>query len=146
MDLQLNDQDLAFQDEVRDFLERELPAELSAKVKRGGHLEKEDFYRWQRILYDRGWIAPAWPAEYGGTGWTPTQRYIFERICADAWAPTVVPFGLRMVGPVIYTFGNEEQKARHLPGHPERRSVVVPGLFRARCRLRPGQPEDPRRA
>ena len=115
MDFQLNDQDLAFQDEVRDFLERELPAELSAKVKRGGHLEKEDFYRWQRILYDRGWIAPAWPVEYGGTGWTPTQRYIFERVCADAWAPTVIPFGLRMVGPVIYTFGTDEQKARYLP-------------------------------
>ena len=71
--------------------------------------------RWQKILHARGWAGVNWPPEYGGTGWTPVQKYIFASECAFAHTPRIVPFGLAMVGPVIYTFGNAEQKARFLP-------------------------------
>jgi alkylation response protein AidB-like acyl-CoA dehydrogenase len=59
--------------------------------------------------------APNWPVEYGGTGWTPVQKYIYAREEGFANAPIIIPFGLNMVGPVIYTFGNDEQKQRFLP-------------------------------
>ena len=67
-------------------------------------------------MYKQGWAAPNWPVEYGGTGWTPVQKYIFANENAKANAPAIVPFGLGMVGPVIYTYGNEAQKKKFLPG------------------------------
>jgi alkylation response protein AidB-like acyl-CoA dehydrogenase len=70
---------------------------------------------WHQILYKKGWIAPHWQVEYGGTGWTPMQRYMFSEECARAETVTILPFGLNMVGPVIYTFGSPEQKERFLP-------------------------------
>eukprot|EP00163_Fabomonas_tropica_P021509 TRINITY_DN3758_c0_g2_i1.p1 TRINITY_DN3758_c0_g2~~TRINITY_DN3758_c0_g2_i1.p1 ORF type:complete len:368 (-),score=46.76 TRINITY_DN3758_c0_g2_i1:462-1505(-) len=72
--------------------------------------------QWQRQLFKRNWAAPFWPQEYGGAGWTVTQSYLYEQERVKADAPDVLPFGLKMVGPVIYTYGNEEQKARFLPG------------------------------
>ncbi len=114
MDIQFTAEDLAFRDEVRAFLDEHLTDEIrNAAV--GGHVEPEIMIRWQKILHKQGWIAVNWPVEYGGTGWSITQKYIFENECAMAGAPSVVPFGLKMVGPVIYTFGNEEQKKRFLP-------------------------------
>ena len=71
--------------------------------------------RWQKILHAKGWAGVNWPVEYGGTGWTPVQKYIYAREEGNANAPVVVPFGLNMVGPVIYTFGSEAQKERFLP-------------------------------
>jgi alkylation response protein AidB-like acyl-CoA dehydrogenase len=71
---------------------------------------------WHRILYKQGWVAPHWPKEDGGTGWTPTQKFIFEKECALAGAPALAILGLRLVGPVICHFGTPEQKARFLPG------------------------------
>lgn len=114
MDIQFTQEDLAFRDEVRAFLKANLTDEIKKAVV-GGHLEKEPMVEWQKILYKQGWVAPNWPKEYGGTGWNITQKFIFENECADAGAPAVVPFGLKMVGPVIYKFGNEEQKKRFLP-------------------------------
>src|SRR3546814_7345635 len=73
------------------------------------------FLAWHKILYKKGWIAPAWPVEYGGTGWTPTQRFIWSEETARADCIRLMPFGLAMVGPVIYTFGTSEQKAHFLP-------------------------------
>ncbi len=78
-------------------------------------LEPEDQVRWQKLLHKKGWAGINWPVEYGGTGWTPVQKYIFATEEANANAPLVIPFGLSMVGPVIYTFGNDEQKQRFLP-------------------------------
>ena len=66
-------------------------------------------------MHDKGWIAPNWPVEYGGTGWNATQQFIYETERAAAGVRDVVPFGLKMVGPVIYAFGTEEQKERFLP-------------------------------
>jgi alkylation response protein AidB-like acyl-CoA dehydrogenase len=115
MDLNYSDADLAFRDEVRTFLAAELPADLRDKVQRRLRLDKDDYVRWHRILARQGWVAPAWPREYGGPGWTPFQRHIFEAECARAGTPPVLPFGVNMVAPVIMAFGSEAQKAHWLP-------------------------------
>ncbi len=116
MDLSFTPEELAFRDEVRSFLAEKYPADIKERAKKGwSYLPKEDHVRWQKILYERGWIAPHWPKEYGGTGWTPRQKFIFEEECMAGNCPRVLPFGLTMVGPVIYTFGNEAQKAKFLP-------------------------------
>ena len=105
-----------FQKEVNSFFNEKYPADIKEKQNKSVPLEKEDFIRWQKTLYEQGWAAPNWPVEYGGTGWTPVQKYIFANENAKANAPAIVPFGLGMVGPVIYTYGNEAQKNKFLPG------------------------------
>ena len=79
------------------------------------HDGKEDYLRWQDILAEKGWLVHSWPVEHGGTGWSPVQRYIFEEEMGRANAPRIIPFGPKMVGPVICTFGDDAQKARYLP-------------------------------
>jgi alkylation response protein AidB-like acyl-CoA dehydrogenase len=115
MDLTYTGDDLAFRDQVRAFLEAALPADLRHKVANHLRLHKDDYVRWHRILARQGWAAPGWPREYGGPGWTPVQRHIFEEECARAGTPPVLPFGVNMVAPVIMAFGSEEQKAYYLP-------------------------------
>jgi alkylation response protein AidB-like acyl-CoA dehydrogenase len=115
MDLEYSKEELAFRDEVRSFVEQKLPADIRTKMDHGLPMAKEDFVRWQKILFERGWVAPNWPKEYGGTGWSPTQIYIFDNEMGAAGALPVMPFGLKMVAPVIYTFGTKEQKERFLP-------------------------------
>ncbi len=115
MDLQFSDTDLEFQQTVRKFLEENLPTDIREKVKGGLALGKDDYVRWQTILYKQGWLAPEWPKEHGGTDWSPVQRYIFNEESAHAYAPRLIAFGLKMVGPVIYTFGSDEQKQKYLP-------------------------------
>ena len=105
-----------FQKEVNSFFNEKYPADIKEKQNKSIPLEKEDFIRWQKTLYKQGWAAPNWPVEFGGTGWTPVQKYIFANENAKANAPAIVPFGLGMVGPVIYTYGNEAQKKKFLPG------------------------------
>ena len=105
-----------FQKEVNSFFNEKYPADIKEKQNKSVPLEKEDFIKWQKTLYKQGWAAPNWPVEYGGTGWTPVQKYIFANENAKANAPAIVPFGLGMVGPVIYTYGNEAQKKKFLPG------------------------------
>ena len=105
-----------FQKEVNSFFNEKYPADIKEKQNKSVPLEKEDFITWQKTLYKQGWAAPNWPVEYGGTGWTPVQKYIFANENAKANAPAIVPFGLGMVGPVIYTYGNEAQKKKFLPG------------------------------
>ena len=115
MDLEFSAEEIAFRDEVRTFIAEHYPKELRGKQDEGDELSKEDFLAWHKVLYNKGWVAPAWPVEYGGTGWTITQRYIFSEEVARADCIRLMPFGLTMVGPVIYTFGTPEQKARFLP-------------------------------
>src|ERR1700742_822198 len=115
MDLEFTQEETAFRDEVRKFVADKLPAEIREKVDQGQPLAKEDAVKWQKILFEQGWIAPNWQVEHGGTGWTPNQMYIFDDDLGWPGAPPVVPFGLKMVAPVIYTFGSEEQKKRFLP-------------------------------
>jgi alkylation response protein AidB-like acyl-CoA dehydrogenase len=115
MDLNYSPEELAFRDEVRTWLRGNIPAELHAKVARYQHLSKEELLRWHRILAKQGWIAPAWPQQWGGTGWNVVQRYIFEEECGYAGAPALVPFGLTMCASVLLRFGSEAQKQRFLP-------------------------------
>lgn len=113
MDIAFSQEDLAFREEVRAFFTENFTDELVARLQGPGF--KDAMVEWQKKLFDRGWIAPNWPVEYGGTGWTPTQKYIYETERSLAGIPNVVPFGLGMVGPVIYQFGNDAQKAKFLP-------------------------------
>ena len=115
MNLEFSAEEIAFRDEVRAFIDENYPEHLKGKGFRED-LSKEDFLAWHKILGKKGWSAAAWPKEYGGTGWNATQRYIWSEENARAETIMPLPFGINMVGPVIYTFGNEEQKARHLPG------------------------------
>ncbi|MGI9275765.1 MAG: acyl-CoA dehydrogenase family protein [Endozoicomonas sp.] len=115
MNVNFTAEELAFQKEVRSFLEEKFPASVRTKVEQGIHLDKDDYVIWQKALYEQGWAAINWPVEYGGTGWSATQKYIFYEECGKVGAPRAIPFGLGMVAPVIYTFGNEEQKQRFLP-------------------------------
>jgi alkylation response protein AidB-like acyl-CoA dehydrogenase len=116
MDLDFSPQDQEFRAEVRAFLEKSYPAELRARQQNEEALTKEDYMSWHRILAEKGWSAPSWPREWGGTDWTPTQRYIWSEEQAKADTLMILPFGVAMLAPVIYTFGTEEQKARFLPG------------------------------
>ena len=115
MNLEFSPEEMAFQQEARTFIAENYPAALRGKQDEGDELNKEDFLSWHRILAKKGWIAPAWPVEYGGTGWTATQRFIWSEEIARADCIRIMPFGLTMVGPVIYTFGTPEQKAKFLP-------------------------------
>ena len=115
MQLQLTDEQRAFQKQVRTFVEEKLPAEIRIKTDRGIALDRQDYVNWQRILNDRGWLAPGWPVEHGGTDWTPVEKYIFDEEMARGGTPRVVPFGVNMVAPVIIAFGSAEQKAYYLP-------------------------------
>ena len=116
MNLADRPEDLAFREEVRAFLKTALTPDITSARRSGIMIERSALQSWQRRLYDQGWVAPAWPKAEGGTGWTATQKHIFEEELSAANAPRLSPFGLSMVGPVIYTFGTPEQKARHLPG------------------------------
>lgn len=115
MNIDLTDDEVAFCDEVRQFLDTEYPEDIRRKRDEGVPLTRDDMIRWQKALNSRGWFAVNWPVEYGGTGWTPVQKYLFANELANANAPHVVPFGVKMVAPIIYTFGNEAQKKRFLP-------------------------------
>ncbi|GIT60992.1 MAG: acyl-CoA dehydrogenase [Gammaproteobacteria bacterium] len=116
MDLTFSKEDLDFQAEVRDFLTSEYPLAIKEKQDKRLPLEKEDIISWQKILASKGWFAINWPKEYGGAGLTPTQIYILQTELAGANTPILIPFGVNMCGPVIYTFGTEEQKKKYLPG------------------------------
>jgi alkylation response protein AidB-like acyl-CoA dehydrogenase len=115
MDLGYSADERAFRNEVRSWLREQLPAAVRDKVVRYADLDRDDLLDWHRILATKGWIAPAWPREWGGTGWNVVQRYIFEEECGYAGAPPLIPFGLAMCGPVLLEFGTEAQKQRFLP-------------------------------
>lgn len=117
MDLESSDDDEAFRDEVRAFLETKFTPELRALTARqaGVFADGDLARRWHRILFERGWIAPAWPTEYGGPGWTPRQGAIFQEECARAGTPRLPAMGLSLCAPVIMRYGTEAQKAYFLP-------------------------------
>jgi alkylation response protein AidB-like acyl-CoA dehydrogenase len=104
-----------FRRSIRDFCANNLPEALREKVMRGSHLEKEDYLAWQRLLYSGGWMGGHWPKAYGGSDWSLAERYIFEDETGKAGAPWLIPHGVHYLAPVIYTFGNDQQKRRFLP-------------------------------
>lgn len=115
MELRFTDEEQAFREEVREFFHSNLPEKVRLKLLDGEHIEKDDIVNWQRTLNEKGWAVPHWPVEYGGTGWDPMKQYIFLEELQKTPAPQPLPFGVNMVGPVIYTFGNDAQKERFLP-------------------------------
>lgn len=115
MDLQFTVEDEAFRKEVRDFLAQHLPSRISEKVRTGKRLTKQDYDEWHALLNERGWLANHWPVEYGGTGWSVTQAHIFDEEAGRAHAPHVVPFGLKMLGPVLIKYGSQAQRDYWLP-------------------------------
>ena len=117
MNLEFTEEERAFQQEVRSWLETAWPQEMRERQARSalGKLGKDDPVRWQKKLAEKGWAATNWPVEYGGADFTPTQKYIFDLERARVGAPGVVPFGMTMVAPVIMKFGTQEQKDRYLP-------------------------------
>ena len=117
MDLSFSEADNIFRNEVRDFLDEAFTPDLQREMARSknGYMSKEAHITWQKRLFEKGWAAPNWPEEYGGAGFTPTQKFIFTHELDSVGAPHFLPFGLTMVAPVIMKFGSEEQKKRFLP-------------------------------
>jgi len=105
----------AFRLRIRDFCAANLPSSLSDKVVAGVKLSRADYVGWQKILAQGDILCGAWPSAYGGHDWSPLQAYLFDEECSRAGAPWLLPFGVNYVGPVIYTYGSPEQKARYLP-------------------------------
>ena len=116
MDLAFTAEEQKFREDVRSWVDGNLPKDISHKVHNALHLSREDMQRWAKILGKKGWLGHAWPKQFGGPGWNAVQRHLFEEECALAGAPRVVPFGPVMVAPVIMAFGNQAQQERFLPG------------------------------
>ena len=146
MDLAFSKEEMAFREEVRAFFKDNVPPETRRKLQEGRHLSKDEMVTWWRILNKKGWGVSHWPKEYGGTGWSSVQHYIFNEELQMHPAPAPLAFGVSMVGPVIYTFGNEAAEEAVSAAHRQCRRLVVPGLFRAGLRLRPRLAEDQGRA
>ena len=115
MHLERDPADAAFREEVRAFLRDALPPDMAQRNLRGFHPTKADMQAWTRILHARGWSAPHWPVEHGGTGWSPLRRHLFEEECFAAGAPPTCTAAFSLVAPVLQRFGTPEQQQRHLP-------------------------------
>jgi alkylation response protein AidB-like acyl-CoA dehydrogenase len=115
MQLEFTEEEQSFRGEVRAFLREQLAPEISAKVLEGYELGRDELVQWQRRLHDRGWGGMGWPKQFGGPGWNSVQQYIFDEESALAGAPRLIPFGTKMVAPVIMAFGSPAQQQRFLP-------------------------------
>ena len=117
MRLAFNNEELAFQKEVRDWLAANMPMEVAEESRRSrtSHVSKERLVQWQKKLASRGWLCPNWPKEYGGPGWNSTQKFIFEMEMARADSPYLSSFSIKMVAPVLMKYGSAAQKQRFLP-------------------------------
>jgi alkylation response protein AidB-like acyl-CoA dehydrogenase len=115
MNLDFTPEEVAFRAEVREFMASHAKPDYKLALRAGQRPIPDDLTEWQQMLAARGWGAPTWPKEFGGTGWTPTQVYIFESEAARADAPIQFHQGLELIGPIIFTYGTPEQKARYLP-------------------------------
>lgn len=115
MKLTFDAKDNQFRTEVRRFLHESLPTGIAGAEAQGFHLHRHHYQDWHRILHEKGWAAPSWPVEYGGTGWSPVQRHIWDIEYGQANAPEISVIGIGLVGPLVYTFADEGQKAFYLP-------------------------------
>ncbi len=115
MDLTLTDEELQFRDELRAWLEANVPKDWE-RVREESLRDRFEFLRrWQRKLYDAGWAGVSWPKEYGGRGASLMQQVIFWQEMAQAGAPPLANvLGLGLIGPTIIAFGTEFQKKRYL--------------------------------
>src|SRR5688572_12513608 len=115
MDLRYTPEEIAFRNEVRAFFAQALPPDIRRKCELGQRISKPEMLRWVRILHEQGWATPSWAPEWGGTGWSPVQQYIFKEELALAPAPEPISFNMNMIGPTLIAFGTDEQKRHFLP-------------------------------
>ena len=117
MNIEFSQQDEEFRQQVRTFLQDKLTPEMRREAERTTTVfaDKDLAMQWQAILVEQGWAVPAWPEEHGGISWTPEQKYIWGEECARAHAPGLIPLGLRMLAPVLFRYGTDEQKSDYLP-------------------------------
>lgn len=115
MDLTFSEEDEQFRREVRAWIQEAMPEDMRRKAEGDGGFTPMDSYTWHKILYEKGWVAPHWPEDVGGTGWDAAKRFIFNEELELAGAPQISAFGLSMVGPLIISFGTAAQKERFLP-------------------------------
>ncbi len=117
MDFRLTKEAEEFTEEVRQFLDDELPEDLrrASRLTLGTYTDIRACLKWHKILAKKGWIAPGWPKEYGGTGWNDLQRHIFGIECFKAGAPLLFNMGIRHIGPVLMAHGTNEQKEMYIP-------------------------------
>jgi len=115
MDMTFTPEQIAFRQEVRQWLQQAMPAAMKRKADNGGIFDQDETTEWHKILYRQGWVAPNWPEKHGGTGWDVARRFIFGEEVVRANAPQLSPFGLGMVGPLLIQYGTAEQQQRFLP-------------------------------
>ena len=115
MDLSFSADERKFRDAVRAFIAEAMPEDIAAKARMSAHFSHDEIMRWHEVLAAKGWAAPNWPEQYGGPGFSATERFIFAEELALAGAPFLSPFGLVMVGPLIQRFGTDAQRERFLP-------------------------------
>ena len=114
MDLRFTEEEVAFRQEVRDFIRQNLPAKTRERLRLGYNPTKQDIVDWQRILNKKGWATYKWPIDHGGNDWSPTKRMIFQEEIQINHAPEVNGFNITMIGPVLIQYGTPEQKERFL--------------------------------
>ena len=115
MDLSFLPEHLAFREEVRAFVRTAMPAHLRAKADVDGNFTHHEIMEWHKVLAARGWAAPHWPKEHGGPGLDVTSRFILTEELELSGAPSLSPFGIAMVGPLLIQFGTAAQQQRFLP-------------------------------
>ena len=115
IDLLNSPEDQEFRQKIRDFVATELHPDTRAKVSSSAPLAREDFTRWHKSLHAKGWVAPAWPKQYGGPGWNARERLIADEEMFRLHTPPLPGFGLKMIGPILIQFGTPEQQNRFLP-------------------------------
>jgi alkylation response protein AidB-like acyl-CoA dehydrogenase len=115
MDMSFTPDQIAFREEVRSWIREAMPPEMRLRAENGGDFDQSEVMEWHKVLYAKGWVAPHWPEDVGGTGWDVTRRFIFQEECVAANAPSLSPFGLSMVGPLLIQYASDEQKKRFLP-------------------------------
>lgn len=117
MDLDLADDEIAFRNEVRAFLDQALTPDLVRAERLNSSFLADPAYGviWQKRLHEKGWVAPSWPTEFGGTGWNLTRRYIFDQECERAGEPHFRGASLKMIAPVLMRYGTAEQQQKYLP-------------------------------
>lgn len=114
VNLSFSPDDIAFREEVREFVENHLAPDTRRKVSEGRELAKSDVVNWQRALNARGWATPSWPASARGPGWSAVQRHLFMETLYEGCAPEPLSFNVSMIGPVLIQYGTDGQKARFL--------------------------------
>jgi pimeloyl-CoA dehydrogenase large subunit len=114
MDLRFTPEENRFREEVRHFFQTEVPKSIRDKIAVGEHLSKDDFVTSHKAIAKKGWAAPLWPKEWGGTGWDPIRMHIYNEELQYNCVPQPLPFNVTMCGPVIIAFGTEAQKKKYL--------------------------------